>query len=110
MKSFDIKKIVSRIHLPQRHEYRTISSKAHHDWMLMVILCFLLSLVSIGWNLYLFQELSTGSMHTEASVSDQVTGVVSKKNLEDTVAFFAKKQARLEDLKTQKPNTVDPSM
>ncbi len=110
MKSFDIKKILNSIHLPQRHEYKTISSKAHHDWKMMVLSCFVLSAFSIAGNIYFFAKINNGSLFSAEAAAEPVSDVVSKKNLEDTVVFFKNKQARFEDLKTLKPSVVEPSM
>lgn len=94
----------------RRGEYRTISAKAHHDWKIMVVVGMCGIFVAIAGNVYLFFQVDNGTALNDGGVQNQSSDVVSKKNLEDTVLFFKERQARLEDLKTIKPDVVDPSM
>lgn len=94
----------------RKGEYRTISAKAHHDWKIMVIVCICGIFVAIAWNVYLFFQIDGGIELSSGETENTSSEVVSKKNLEDTVQFFKERQARLEDLKTIKPDVTDPSM
>ncbi len=104
---FDFKKTISNIRLPKRTEFRTISAKAHHDWKLMVLAFIFLSCLAIAGNFYLFWQIDNETY--EDTSGNAPSGVVSQKNLEDTVAFFKNRQARLEDLQNHKPQVPDPS-
>ena len=76
----------------------------------MILLCFALSVISIVGNTYLFIKINSGELYKMQAENELLAGVVSKQNLENTVEFFKKKQARLEELKTTKPSTIEPSI
>lgn len=110
MKLSHIKTSFTHIRIPKRGEYRTISSKAHHDWKMMVVGFILLSAVAIAGNFYLFWQISNSSFSADSSTVAPSQDTVSKKNLEDTVTFFKNRQARLLDLQTNKPSAPDPAL
>jgi hypothetical protein len=110
LKSFNAKKFFSKFRIPERKEFRTISAKSQHDWKLIVISFFILSFVAIAGNVYLFLEINSGGLFVSSTITATSSEVVSKKNLEDTVSFFNNRQARLDDLKKNKPNFPDPSL
>ena len=110
MKNFNLHIIIEKFQAMRHGEYRTISAKAHHDWKIMVMSFTVLVGITITINIYLFLQINSGTSLGGGQTVATSTGVVSKKNLEETVQFFQERKARLEDLKTIKPDVVDPSM
>lgn len=110
MKPTDFKKIFSNLKLPKRREYRTISSKARHDWKLIIVLFIFASLFAISWDVYLFWKINDGSIFENNQEAPPRTKIVSKRNLEDTVKYFNESKVRLDDLLNNKPNAIDPSL
>jgi hypothetical protein len=110
MKSFNIKKIFAKLRSHKRTEYKTISSKAHHDWKTMVIMFFFLWIVVIFGSGYIFIKINKGEIFLIESKIESKQSSVDKKLLETTVASFEGRKIEFEKLKTEKPKTVDPSL
>ncbi len=110
LSDFSIKHIWSNLREPRKSEFRTISTKAHHDWKVILFGFLLVSIAVMVINMLLFFRINSGELFSPASPVSVRSGVVSKKNLEDTVKFFAERQTHLQELKTTKPTVADPSL
>ncbi len=110
MKSIDFKKIFLKIKAPKRKEFRTISSKAHHDWKFILISFFILSTLVVSLNTYIFFEISKGEIFVKEIESGLGSEVISEKNLENAVRFFEERQIRFDRLQIEKPVIPDPSL
>jgi len=110
MESINIKKILSKIRIPKRKEFRTISAKSHHDWKMILILFFVLSLLFVVGNTYFFFKINKGEIFINPTEEAGEEGVISEKKLEGAVDFFEDRQIRLERLQSEIPTIIDPSL
>ena len=69
-----------------------------------------LALLVIAGNTLLFFEVNNSESAPSPTGADVTGGIISKKNLEDTVQFFQARAVRFAELKLNKPNVPDPSL
>jgi len=108
MKSINLKKYLGR--LTFRREFRTISSKAHHDWRIMLVFFFLLWIATVLGSLYIFVQIDRGDIFVAENKQEENPVTISKKLLEDTVEVFEGRKIKLEQLETKRSSLSDPSL
>jgi hypothetical protein len=109
MKDIRIKEIFSKLKRGPT-EYRTVSSKAHHDWKFMIIFFFLAWILIMAGSMYIFIEISRGEIFTVSALSNDKKNTLDKKVLESTVDYYESKKVKLNELKTVRSTTPDPSI
>ncbi len=107
-KTFNLKKYFGKLKF--HHDYKTISSKAHHDWRIMLVTFFFLWIAIVLGSLYMFVQIDRGEIFTSQTTQEENQATVSKKLLEETVEFFEGRKIKLEQLQTQKSIPADPSL
>lgn len=110
MKNIDIKNLFSLLRAFKRREFRTISSKARHDWKIMVVSFLFLAFVVIVGHFLFFRQIESGKIYTQMIVEDKSPVTVSKDTLEETVIFFGERKTHLDELQMGREVVTDPSL
>lgn len=80
------------------------------DWKIIIFSFTGLSLLLAGFSGYLFFKINRGEIFTSGQQNTSTNQVIDKKLLDDTVARFETKKARLSELESQTSVTPDPSL
>ncbi len=80
------------------------------DWKIIVFSFTGLAFLLAGFSGYLFFKINRGEIFTSGQQNTSVNQVIDKKFLDDTVARFEAKKARLGELERQTSITPDPSL
>jgi hypothetical protein len=110
MRDINIKKILQKLSFIKKGEYRSISSKVHHDWKIMLITFFVLWVFIIILSTFFFSEISKGEIFTNQSNPTDAKLILDTKSLNDTVTLFESRIQNINDVKTQKMSIPDPSL
>jgi hypothetical protein len=110
MKNFDIKKILASLKPTPQKQYRSISAKAHHDWKVVILLFSLVWVAVFLASLYIFFVINNGDFFQNDTVVTPPQTTINKKALSDTVDFYSTKAQKLNQLETNPPKVVDPSI
>jgi len=109
MKSFDIKKLFTKLSTFKKLEFRSVSAKAHFDWKVMIILFFFVWIGIILYSTKVFFDVDKGTFFTTEKVEVQTTSIINKKTLDTVVKVFEEKNKKMEELKISSPSVADPS-
>lgn len=91
-------------------EYRTISAKAHHDWRIIIMLFAVLGVCIVAGNVMLFRKIASGEHFSTPIPIPSSRTQVSEKALQTTIDYYEAKAQKLGEIKTNPPNSSDPSL
>ena len=78
------------------------------DWRILVILFAVFLIVSIGFDFYMYQQVSSGDMYVDVNRSDVAIESLKKSDLQKILDNFDNKKTIITTLKIK--NLVDPSI
>lgn len=110
MKKFDIKKILGSLKPAPKKQYRSVSAKAHHDWKMVIFFFSLVWVAVFLASLYIFFVINNGDLFQKDTETPSAQTTINKKALSDTVNFYSTKASKLQQLESNPPKAVDPSI
>jgi len=78
------------------------------DWDILVISLVIFVLISIGFNLYMYQQIVSGDMYVSVKTTDLVIENLKTDDLQKVLNNFENKKTNTKTLKLE--NLVDPSI
>jgi hypothetical protein len=78
------------------------------DWPILLFLSVVFILISVGFDVYMYLQISSGNMYVTISKNELVIESLDSSTLQNILNDFENKKANIADLKID--NLVDPSI
>ncbi|MDO8510236.1 MAG: hypothetical protein Q7S15_01275 [bacterium] len=84
-------------------------ARGSRQWLVLLLIFFLLNVVNIGWHLYLFWKIQSGEFFIGENRETASTRSIDLKVLEETLEFYRVKDERMKSILAAPLRSIDPS-
>mgnify|MGYP001566676127 CR=1 FL=1 len=108
MKNF--KKNIGKFFRRKRESFEPKEINFQRDWRVVVAIFILLSIVAVSFGVYAYREINQGDFFNNPNKEEIIIESIDRSELAKAIEFYDSKKRIFQEVKSKKPEIVDPSL
>lgn len=110
LKNFELKKFAEKFFGNRYGSSEAKEINPRRDWNIILVFFALTIFAMIAFGLYLYGRINIGSFFTAPGGKELPVETIDRSELKKIIGYYEAKRRLFEEIKTKKPEVIDPSL